>query len=331
MQVIYLETAIRSHPRVLAILERFSQRCQVIEVDHYREVFNPKSQNFRLQKQNPALILAQKPAKRVHPTPEGFGIGDVNNYYFSHLLNCPYDCRYCFLQGLYRSANFVLFVNYEDFMAEITATIQAQPEERLCFFSGYDADSLAYEPVTGFLESFMPFFAKHASALFELRTKSANINALLKHAPVNNVIAAFSFTPQEISQQVEHKVPSVKKRIEAMQRLAAAGWRIGLRFDPLIYASNFAEMYSALIQEIFAGLDVNVIHSVSVGPLRFPTKMYQKLVNLYPEDKLLAHPLQRRGNQVSYSAEDEKQMKQTVLFELEQHVPNTLIFECQPI
>ena len=35
------------------------------------------------------------------------------------MLNCIYDCKYCFLQGMFRSANFVIFVNYESFMNEI--------------------------------------------------------------------------------------------------------------------------------------------------------------------------------------------------------------------
>ena len=30
------------------------------------------------------------------------------------MYNCIYDCRYCFLQGMYSSANFVLFVNFEE-------------------------------------------------------------------------------------------------------------------------------------------------------------------------------------------------------------------------
>ena len=31
------------------------------------------------------------------------------------MYNCLFDCRYCFLQGMYNSSNFVIFVNYEDF------------------------------------------------------------------------------------------------------------------------------------------------------------------------------------------------------------------------
>lgn len=328
MQVVYVEKSITDHPRVEAILARFGAKAKVIVCEHYREVFNPKSQNFRLQKQNPALILAHKAKSRVLPTPEGFGIGGVQNYYFSHMLNCLYDCRYCFLQGMYNSANYVLFVNYEDFQADITAVAQSATTPSY-FFSGYDADSLAYEPVSGFLKSFLPFFAKLENAIFEIRTKSANVNALLNHTPIENAVIAFSFTPKEISEKVEHKVPPVAKRIEALRQLAQAGWKVGIRLDPLIYASDFETLYSQLIDEIFTGLPTDRVHSVSVGPLRFPAKMYQKLVSLYPKDKLLAHPLVRRGANFTYKETLEDSMKQRVLASVAKYIPETLIFECQ--
>ena len=113
MHAIYIENAIREHPRTLEVLDRFP-RAEIIECERYGEVFNRASQNFRLQKPRPGLILAKKHGNLILPAPEGYSIGAADNYYFSHMLNCLYDCRYCFLQGMYRSANYVYFVNFED-------------------------------------------------------------------------------------------------------------------------------------------------------------------------------------------------------------------------
>lgn len=335
MHTIYLEKSLQQHPRVARILSKFSQAA-VILCDHYGQVFNPKSQNFRLQKQvhKPALILANKTGRRVLPTPESFGIGGQKNYYFSHMLNCLYDCRYCFLQGMYASANYVLFVNYEDFMIDIDACFDnnmTDSTESSYFFSGYDGDSLAFDSVSGFLEVFLPFFAERPHATLELRTKSVAIQQLLAQEPLDNVVVAFSFTPDAISQQVEHGVPVVAKRIAAIQRLAEHGWPIGLRFDPLIYGVEFERLYHELIDNIFAVLPSSRLHSVSLGPLRFPDGMYQKLLKLYPEDKLLAHPLQSRGNVVSYTQDVEDRMKRVVKNKLRDYVDDALLFECQAV
>ena len=128
ISALYIEQAIANHPRTRAIQERFSGLPHII-IERYGEVFNRKAQNFRLQKRLPALILAAKHDNFVLPAPAAYGIGGRHNYYFSHMMNCIYDCRYCFLQGMYRSAHFVLFVNYEDFDAALTQQIAQHPGE----------------------------------------------------------------------------------------------------------------------------------------------------------------------------------------------------------
>ena len=92
--------------------------------------------------------LARKLDHFVLEIPSGYGIGGRRNYYFSHMLNCVYDCRYCFLQGMFLSAHYLLFVNYEDFQHAIKETTAADPDDSY-YFSGYDCDSLAFEPVGG--------------------------------------------------------------------------------------------------------------------------------------------------------------------------------------
>lgn len=331
MHTIYIEESIKSHPRVKRILQRLSAVQHIITCNHYGEVFNVKSQHFRLQKQKPALILAKKTGRLVLPTPESFGIGGQQNYYFSHMLNCLYDCRYCFLQGMYPSAHYVLFINYEDFFAEIDQAISLHNNEPIYFFSGYDGDSLAFEPVSHFLEEFLPFFENKPNAILELRTKSANNKALLSQQAFSNCIVAFSLTPDRISQQVEHKVPLLEKRLQAMQQIADHGWQLGLRFDPLIYANNFEDLYAELIEQIFMKITAAQVHSVSIGPLRFPAKMYQRLIRLYPNDNILAHPLYKRENYFSYRQEVDMVMKDFVRQYLQHYLPSTLIFECNPL
>lgn len=329
MHTLYIEEDLLDHPRVKSIRKRL-HTAEVITCKHYGEVFNPKSQNFRIQKQKPALILAKKQGRLVLPTPESFGIGGQQNYYFSHMLNCLYDCRYCFLQGMYHSANYVLFVNYESFQHAIEDTIQ-QHDEPCYFFSGYDADSLAFEPISQFAQSFVPFFSEQTQAILELRTKSANVEPLLALPASKQCVVAFSFTPEKISKATEHGVPSVEKRIDSMRRLAEHGWQVGLRLDPLIYASDFSEQYRSLIETIFRQLPLNSVHSISVGPLRFPYKMWQKLARLYPQEKLLAHPFVKRNNTISYSESLESELRECVTHLLKKYIDENIIFTCSPL
>jgi len=304
---VYIESAVRDHPRSLQILSR-QKNVNQVEINHHGEVFNPRAQNFRLQKPNPALILADKHHRRVLQTPAGYGLGGENNYYFSHMLNCLYDCRYCFLQGMYNSAHQVIFVNYEDFADSILETLDNHAPEPVWFFSGYDCDSLAYEPVTGFAEYFVPFIAKTENAWLELRTKSTQIRQLLKQEPCERVITAFSFTDAYSHEKLEHGVPSISKRIEAMKTLDDNGWPVGLRFDPLVYHDNYQDTFAQLLDDIFSAIDASRFHSVSLGAFRLPKQNFRQVQRLYPDEALFAQNLELNNAMMSYPLSQEQEM-----------------------
>lgn len=327
LKTIYIEADLLNHPRVKALRNRYPTSDYIV-CEHYGEVFNKKSQNFRLQKQAPALILAKKEGQRVLPAPENFGISVAENYYFSHFLNCPYDCRYCFLQGMYWSANYVWFINYEDFQEDILKISQSANSNPIYFFSGYDGDSLALEPLTNFVAAYLPFFATLNNVYLELRTKSVQIRSLLKHPVIEQCIIAFSFTPEPISKKIEHGVPSVQARIHAMQHLAKQGWKLGLRLDPLIDSHAFEDHYQQLIDDIFSQVPASHFHSVSIGPMRFPKEMYHRITALYPTEPLFAQPLSDREGLHSYPPEREAEMAAFVSKKLLEYIDPAFLFKC---
>ncbi|MDC9729673.1 MAG: DNA photolyase [Methyloprofundus sp.] len=327
IETIYIEENILQHPRVLEICARFPKARQ-ITCARYGEVFNPKAQNFRLQKQQPALILAEKYKGFALKTPPEYSIGAERNYYFSHMLNCLYDCRYCFLQGMYQSANYVLFVNYEDYFADIKRLCAETPNEAVHFFSGYDCDSLALEPVSHFAQEFIPVIESIPNAWMELRTKSTQVRHLLNIPAVERCIIAFSFTPDEIASALEHKAPTINKRLDALIKLQEHGWKIGLRFDPIIYEDDYQEHYKSLFKMVFAKIKAESLHSVSLGVFRLPDNYFKKIHKLYPEEKLFASPLESQQGMMSYKAELEAEMMQFCSAELLIYITEGQFFPC---
>lgn len=327
ISTLYLEDAVREHPRAAEIRARFPA-ARVVPCARYGEVFNPKAQNFRLQKQRPALILAEKHRHFVLPAPPGYGIGAARNFYFSHMLNCVYDCRYCFLQGMYRSAHYLLFVNYEAFQAEIRRIADEAAGEPVHFFSGYDCDSLALEPVTGFAAAFLPLFRELSNAWLELRTKSTQVRTLLEVEPLERCVVAFSLSPAPIAAALDHKAPAPAKRLLAAQRLQQAGWPIGLRFDPVIHAEGWQTLYRDLFEQVFAALDPGLIHSVSLGAFRLPDAFLRRMTELYPAEKLFAGPLASRGGMSSYRPDLEEALLGFCRQEILRYVPPERFFPC---
>ena len=252
--IIYIEENIANHHRTQKILSKFSD-ADIIFCKHYKEIFNPKSQNFRLQKKKPALILAEKKGKKILETPKSFGIGGSYNYYFSHLLNCIFDCRYCFLQGMFNSAHYVIFVNYEDFFLNIKDILNHK-SRNICFFSGYDCDSLALEDITEFMDFFLNKFIKLKNGILEIRSKSTNIKSIKKINPSSNIIPAFSLNPEYSIKSHEHNTPKLINRLNAIRELQNLGWNIGIRFDPFIWYGDLCDM-SLFFREIFSSVKKN--------------------------------------------------------------------------
>ena len=324
IDTVYIENEVLDHPRTKEILSRFPKAVR-IPCERYGEVFNRNAQNFRLQKKKPALILAQKFDHFVLEAPAGYGIGSKHNYYFSHMLNCIYDCRYCFLQGMFRSAHLVCFVNYEDFERSISEMIKKHTNPH--FFSGYDCDSLALEPVTSFASRILDFFAVHPQALIELRTKSIQVKSLLQRKPMENCVVAFSLNPNDIAQKLEYGAASIAQRLDAMEKLQEQGWKLGLRFDPVINTEDAENQYEELFKEVFRRIKIKNIHSVSLGAFRLPKAMYEQIHHLYPDEKLFAGAMKEKAGMISYPEKFEARF-QSIRQKLLTFIPQDIFFPC---
>tara|TARA_B100000886_G_scaffold291234_1_gene216731 strand:- start:634 stop:1611 length:978 start_codon:yes stop_codon:yes gene_type:complete len=282
---VYIEESCKNTAMTKQILSRLTFN-DIVLCDNYKEVFNPSNQNFRIQKMNPSLIIAKKKGNFILKTPKRFTIGYKNNYYFSHMLNCIYDCKYCYLQGMYSSANMVLFTNFEDFKLEIEKTIKNTPGT-ICFFSGYECDSLALDKITNFSDHFINFFKPYSSAYLELRTKSINFKPLLKNDVNPNIILALGLNPEEVVKNFEFKTSSLNQRIKSIQLLQKKGWKIGLRFDPLLEVHKFRKVYSDFFKFVFSSIDVDKVHSITLGNFRMPKDYLKKLVKLRSDESYL--------------------------------------------
>ena len=213
-----------------------------------------------------------------------------------------------FYKGLYLSANFVFFVNFEDFQKEIKQEISSHPQDSFTFFSGYDADSLAMDYLSDFTKEFIPFFKQFPNAELEIRTKSLNVQSLLNEEGSKNIVVAYTLSPSTIIKHFEPKTPTLGKRLDRLKKLQNMGYSVGLRFDPIIYHSDFKENYLDLFTRAFHSLDVSMIHSVTLGTFRLPRGVFKQMKKNAPKDKLLATCTDSGNSMLSYSEETQKNL-----------------------
>ncbi|MDK2800938.1 MAG: hypothetical protein PWP27_959 [Clostridiales bacterium] len=302
---IYIEKSAKHHPNTEKILTHFKNAIR-IEIDHYKDVFNRGHQSFTLQKQSPKLILATKKDNLIYKGAEVCeDFGNKYFYYTSSMMNCIYDCEYCYLQGMYPSANIVIFVNLEDILTEVERLLKKHPVY-LCI--SYDTDLLAFEGIISFVASWFEFASQHSDLTIELRTKSANFNAIKHIAPLENVILAWTLSPAKVINAYEAKTPSFTARLHNIGEAIEAGWRVRLCFDPLLYVKDWQEQYKQCINQTFETLSPEKIYDVSIGVFRVSRDYLKKIQKERIHSVLLAYPFECNDGVCTYSERHTKQL-----------------------
>jgi len=98
---IYIEKEALNYPITETILAHYP-KASIVMIDHYKDIFNRRQQNYREQKNTPSLILAVNPTTGIYEGSTACqDFGNDNFYYTSGVMNCIYDCEYCYLQGVH--------------------------------------------------------------------------------------------------------------------------------------------------------------------------------------------------------------------------------------
>lgn len=153
-------------------------KAEIVYIRHYKDVFCRRRQDYEEQHHAQNLILAKKTGSLIYQgAPVCQNFGNTYFYYTSCMMNCIYDCEYCYLKGMYPSANIVIFVNIEDIFEELHRMLSEHPVY-LCV--SYDTDLLAFETMTGYVREWEHFVLEENKRStyplkIEIRTKSANV------------------------------------------------------------------------------------------------------------------------------------------------------------
>ena len=352
ISVLYVEEEVMDHPRTLKIREHFP-KADVIPIRRYRDIFNRSRQELPGSPREGAaraLIVARQENIHIYPgAPMCQDHGHRKFFYASFVMNCLFDCEYCYLQGMYPSKMPVIFVNPEDVLEKIAAIEETLKAEETAYVSvSFDTDLCAFEGLLGIVDPIARFAMEHPRIEIEIRTKSAghtwpvvdrirsgNDPSEENSAPAN-LRFAWSFSPAEVISRFEHKTASLEARLEGMTRAIRAGFKVRLCFDPLLQIPDAKQRYEELVDRVMQaaqeaaesiGRTLTVcVDDVSMGPFRIGSDQLSNMRRIRPDSPLVMYPYEIEEHTARYPKAIENDLIEAVRKRIATYVPEDRIF-----
>ena len=285
-------------------------KAKIIEIEDYKKIFNKNGQDFQIQKLSTKLILAKKQPPFIYPATDIIQDSGFSNFYYcTPILNCIYNCEYCFLQGMYSSANIVVFTNTEEVKDAVKKQIleRKYPDEPLLLSLSYNTDILALENILPLTKQWIDFANNTDDLFMEIRTKSGLTSSFNKLKPSKKILFAWTLSPNNIIQKYEHKTPLLERRIMSIQKIVDSGWPVRLSFDPILIYPNWKEDYKQMFERIKETISGDKIFDITIGVFRMSDDFYNRIKKTKPDSDLFYNNYDNSNN-VKNVTKDQKEM-----------------------
>lgn len=324
---LYVEQAAFDFPFTQAMLDRFP-RARVVPVDDYKSIFARPRQHFQMQKHSMKLILAVKKEHFLYPGSGHSQHFGLDNFYYNTLMfNCVYNCDYCYLQGMYPSANIVAFVNTPDYLEATEQAIKerSNTDQPLYVCISYDTDLLAFESVAPYCRTWIEFARRQPDLLIEIRTKSAAYRTISDLKATERAILAWTFSPQTVIDRYEKGTPPLRQRQQAAQAAISDGWPVRICFDPVMAVKDWQAAYGRLLEDTFNEIDPASVRDVTVGVFRM-TKSYFDTIRKQRQDTDVVYAdYEQEGTTVTYPATQREEITAFMRERLQTYFPEERI------
>jgi spore photoproduct lyase len=210
------------------------------------------------------------------------------NYFIINLdLNCPLDCTYCILQEYLSDPIITVHTNLDELWEQLDIFLHENTDRILRIGTGELGDSLVIDHITENSKDLISYFRGKDNVLFELKTKTLNIENILNTEPASNIIVSWSLNSPRIAESEERGAPSVEERIQAARRVSDKGFRVGFHFDPVILYPGCDLDYEEVITNMLANINPERIAWISLGSLRFPPSLKSVIQERFPQTKII--------------------------------------------
>ena len=324
-QAIFYEKEIINYPLGKQLMEQYKDvpKSEIENHNNIEEMRKKQNSEFPNMKRN--LIIG---VRKTHKFVENHKTSDYLVPYTSS--GCTAMCMYCYLVCNYNKCAYLrLFVNREQMLEKIIKVANAS-EKQLTFEIGSNSDLILENTITGNLEWTIENFAKTEKGFLTLPTKFDMVDEILPLQHNGKIIIRMSVNPEEIINKVEFGTSRLKGRIEAINKLAGAGYKVGILIAPVILVDGWQKLYSDLIKRLNDELSEKVkknaffeiiLMTYSYVHTRINEEAFPNAINLYNKDLMTGRGNGKYGYKEGVRIEAEKYLRE----EMKKYFPSNRI------
>ncbi len=269
----------------IPVVELASDRLSGLTGDSSRETYT-------LAKATMAIVVAPAAKRRLQPIPPSA------DFRFDLAEGCPAHCQYCYLAGSLSGPPITrAYANLPEILdglepyvgqGTITSRSQTRSGEGTTFEASCYADPLGIEHLTGSLAEAVRFFGQwRPDVQLRFTTKFSGVEPLLTLDHGGRTRVRMSVTaPAQI--RFEGGTASLDARLDALKRLARAGYPVGLTVAPIMAFEGWRDGYADLVARAAARLRgvPNLDLTAELITHRFTPKSKGVILDWYPATKL---------------------------------------------
>ena len=324
-KAIYYEKEIENYELGKKLLEKYKDTPKILIENHNNIEEMRKKQNSEFADMKRNLIIG---VRKTHKFVENHKTSDYLVPYTSS--GCTAMCMYCYLVCNYNKCAYLrLFVNRESMLDKIIRTAN-KSEKELTFEIGSNSDLVLENTITGNLEWTIENFANTPKGYLTFPTKFEMVDSLLPLKHNNKIIIRMSVNPEEIINKVEFGTSRLKGRIEAINKLVEAGYKVGILIAPVILVENWKELYAELIQRLSIELSEKVkkqaffeiiFMTYSYVHTKINEEAFPNAINLYSKEIMTG----RGKGKYAYKQETRKEAETFLREQMQKYFPNNKI------
>lgn len=285
---IYYEERAKEYELGKQLLEKYKDVPQYLIENHnnIEEMRKKDNKEFPRMKRN--LIIGIRKTHKFVPN------NKISNYLVPYTSSgCTAMCLYCYLVCNYNKCAYLrLFVNREEMLEKIIKTANESNEE-LVFEIGSNSDLILENSITGNLKWTIENFKKAEKGFITFPTKFDMLDDILDLEGKEKVIIRMSVNPKEIIQKVEMGTSQLEQRVEAINKLKEAGYKVGILIAPVILVDDWKKLYEELIIYLAQSLSDKVKQDVFFEVIlmtysyihrKINEEAFPSAINLYNEE-----------------------------------------------